>query len=201
MSHFVVSALLTVSRLDIEVGERALIKTFQLSVEPGMLIEITGPNGCGKTTLLRYLAGIRRVNSGCIDIHNTPYVYIGQKPGLNASMTVYENLAWLTCNANQQVSKGQLLNALDRVGLSKFRDKSVGSLSAGQARRCSLALLLAVKAKLWLLDEPLTALDRTAINWLKRTVTVHRENRGGAIIATHGTLGLPDTTTIDLDAT
>lgn len=192
--------LLNVTGLLVEVGERPLLTDFNLKVEPGSLIEIKGANGSGKTTLLRYLAGIRRAHKGKIDYRGHGFAYVGQKPGLNVSMTVIENLKWITQNADQQIARSDLLEALANVGLRSRHDTQVGELSAGQVRRCGLASLLVLNAKTWLLDEPLTSLDESAANWLRDSISAHREDSGAAVVATHTTLGLPDTVTIDLDA-
>ncbi|MCY4095491.1 MAG: heme ABC exporter ATP-binding protein CcmA [Gammaproteobacteria bacterium] len=193
------STLLQVSGLEIEVAERPLLTNFNLNVEPGALIEIKGPNGSGKTTLLRHLAGIRRAHKGSIDFRDHSFAYVGQKTGLNVSLTVYENLRWLTRNADRNTSELELIRALSDLGLKSRRDTLVGALSAGQVRRCGLASLLALDANIWLLDEPLTSLDESAIDWLKGAITSQRATNGAAIVATHATLGLPETVTIDLN--
>ena len=191
--------LLTVAGLLVEVAERPLLTNFDLKVEEGALIEIKGPNGSGKTTLLRYLAGIRRAHRGTVDYRDQDFVYIGQKPGLNASLTVFENLRWLTQNADHDISDSDLLLALSDLSLKSKRDTLVGALSAGQVKRCGLASLIALNTKIWLLDEPLTSLDEVAVDWLKHAISSHRSDDGAAIVATHASLGLPDTTTIDLN--
>ena len=200
MTESSVSPLLNVSGLLVEVGERPLLTDFHLKVDAGSLIEIKGSNGSGKTTLLRYLAGIRRAHTGTIDYRGQGFAYVGQKAGLNASLTVFENLKWITQNADQHISEADLVGALADLGLKSRRDTQVGALSAGQARRCGLASLLVLHAKTWLLDEPLTSLDESAINWLRDAISDHRAQSGAAVVATHATLGLPDTLTIDLDA-
>ena len=200
MTETSTSALLSVAGLLVEVAEQPLLSDFNLQVDPGTLIEIKGPNGSGKTTLLRYLAGIRRAQKGSVDYRDKDFVYVGQKPGLSMSLTVFENLRWITQNADQDISDSDLLIALSVLGLKSRRDTLVGELSAGQVKRCGLASLLALEAKIWLLDEPLTSLDEAAVNWLKNAITAHRADYGAAIVATHTSLGLPDTTTIDLNA-
>ena len=194
------STLLTVSTLLVEVGERPLLSDFNLKVAPGAMIEIKGSNGSGKTTLLRYLAGIRRAHQGSVNYQGNRFAYVGQKPGLNSSMTAFENLKWITQNADQEVTDLDIFDALADLGLKSRRNTLVGALSAGQVRRCGLASLLVLNANVWLLDEPLTSLDESAIAWLRASIASHRAARGAAIIATHATLGLPDTLTIDLDA-
>ena len=182
-----------------EVAERPLLTDFNLNIEAGALVEIRGSNGSGKTTLLRHLAGIRRAREGSIVRRDHAFVYVGQKPGLNGALTAYENLQWLTQNADQRVSESDLVLALSELGLSSRRDTPVGELSAGQVRRCGLASLVALKAEIWLLDEPLTSLDESAVIWLKDAISAHRADEGAVIVATHATLALPNTLTIDLN--
>lgn len=200
MTQAATSALLSVSGLLVEVAERPLLTDFDLEVEAGSLIEIKGPNGSGKTTLLRYLAGIRRAHTGVIEYRGHCIAYVGQKPGLNAALTAFENLKWITQNADQAISDPELIGALAGLGLESRRDTPVGELSAGQVRRCVLASLLALDAEIWLLDEPLTSLDESAVQWLKESISSHRSAQGAVIVSTHATLGLPDTNTIHLDA-
>ena len=199
MSQARTAALLKVDGLLVEVAERPLLTDFSLNVEPGDLIEIKGSNGSGKTTLLRHLAGIRRARKGLIDFRNHRLAYVGQKSGLNVTLTAFENLRWITQNADQDTSEHDLLLALSSLGLKSRRNTPVGELSAGQVRRCGLASLLALDAEIWMLDEPLTSLDESAASWLKDAITSHRASDGAAIVATHATLGLPDTVTIDLN--
>ena len=200
MSECSAMPLLTVSALLVEASERPLLVDFNLDVEPGMLIEISGLNGAGKTTLLRYLAGIRRAYRGTIDYHGHGFAYVGQKPGLNSSFTVMENVKWITQNSHQRVAEADLNDVLADLGMKSRRDTPVGSLSAGQIRRCGLACLRVLNAKIWLLDEPLTSLDASGVDWLKESLSTHRARDGAAIVATHSTLNLPDTQFIDLNA-
>ena len=193
------STLLEVSGLLVEVDEQPLLTDFNLRLEAGALVEIKGPNGSGKTTLLRYLAGIRRTHKGSIDYLGHRYAYVGQKSGLNAAMTVFENLKWITRNADHDISESDLLSALEDLGIKSRRNTLVGALSAGQVRRCGLASLVVLDANVWLLDEPLTSLDDAAITWLNTSIASHRAQNGAAIIATHTTLGFPDTETVDLN--
>lgn len=192
------STLLTVSDLAVEVGGRAILKNVNFKVKAGSLIELRGDNGSGKTTLLRYIAGIRHINSGQVDLHDTTYAYLGQKTSGNVSLTALEHIRWLVRIADKSVGEESLVAALTQVLLKKQLNKPLGTLSAGQARLCSLASLLVLKAQLWLLDEPLTALDEVAVSWLKAILGTHRERGGAAIVATHTSLTLADTEFITL---
>ena len=92
------------------------------------------------------------------------------------------------------------MEALSQVGLRSCLDTPVGSLSAGQARRCCLARLIAANVPLWLMDEPLTSLDDSGTTWLTDEIAAHTADGGAAVVATHSHLGLPNTVTINLDA-
>ena len=194
------TSLLNAINLTVEVAEQPLITDFSMRVETGGLIELKGSNGSGKTTLMRTLAGIRGVSVGAIERASDSFVYLGQKAGLNDSMTSIENLNWYVGLTDQSVAETSLRQALEELGLRSYVNTPVGSLSAGQARRCALARLAVMKCNLWLLDEPLTSLDESAIAWLQSQITIHRTNGGAAVVATHSSLNLEDTTTIDLDA-
>ena len=192
--------LLRAINLSVEVAEQPLISNFNMRVEAGGLIELKGSNGSGKTTLMRTLAGIRRASAGSIERVGESFVYLGQKAGLNESMTSIENLGWYARLTDQSATDTTLRRALDDLGLRSHTDKPIGSLSAGQARRCALARLAVSKSQLWLLDEPLTSLDESAMGWLRSRITAHRSGGGAAVVATHTSLNLEQTTTIDLDA-
>ena len=192
--------LLSVTDLDVQVGGRSLIQNLSFKVSAGDLVEIRGENGVGKTTLLRYLAGIRRLSTGRIDYPDESLVYLSQKTGGSPSLTALEHLRWLTRIANEKVDDARLLPALERLGLQKLKDKPLGTLSAGQTRRCTLASLLVLDVKLWLLDEPLTSLDEDAGEWLRDAITTHRAQNGAALVATHSSLSLPNTTSLNLQA-
>lgn len=190
--------LLVLSNVDVEVGDQTILVDFSLQVQPGMLVELRGANGAGKTTLLKYMAGIRRVNRGRIDCDDDGLVYLGQKLGGSASLTVLEHLRWVIRIAESEVDDQALMATVRELGLRSQRNKLLSTLSAGQARRAVLAALKVVKSKLWLLDEPLTSLDDSGASWLKAMITNHREQGGAAIVATHTSLGLADTQTVSL---
>lgn len=191
--------LLSVSQLAIEVGDRVLCPAFDLHVHSGDLVEIRGTNGSGKTTLLRYLIGTKRSVTAKIQRFEEKFVYVGQQLGLTSSLTTLENLRWFAGINDSRTSDADLKEVLAKVGLHGEDNKPVGALSAGQARRCSLAKLVISDAKLWLLDEPLTSLDDAAAAWLSETIEGHRAGGGAAVVATHLSLGLQNTASISLD--
>lgn len=172
------------------------------SLAAGGALVVTGPNGAGKSTLLRALAGLLPLAAGAIDV--TPSGdgdramlchYVGHADALKASLTVAENLgfwsAMLTLETKFTAAVAlRLEEALDCLGLGHVADIPAAYLSAGQKRRAALARLLVAPRPLWLLDEPLTSLDRSGQAALAKLIETHLANGGLLIAATHAALGL-----------
>ncbi|MYD43600.1 MAG: heme ABC exporter ATP-binding protein CcmA [Gammaproteobacteria bacterium] len=190
--------LLTISNLNVEVADKVLFPNLSLQVREGELVEIHGANGVGKSTLLRYIIGTRRSPNGTLIRVSDDVVYVGQKSGLNPTLTPLENLRWFTQITGSKRTPKELMGALMQVGLGSFMRTPTGALSAGQIRRCGLAKLVVSDAKLWVLDEPLTSLDASATEWLREAISEHRNKNGAVICATHASLGLPAATTLQL---
>lgn len=165
-----------------ERGGRELFRDLSFTLERGALLELRGPNGSGKSTLLRALAGLFPDVEGEIETHQL--AYFGHRGGLSPSLTVAENLAWfsgLAGSANVDVAA-----LLQRVDVP-YPDRLLAQLSAGQQRRIGLARLLmtSVAKPLWLLDEPLTALDASGEVLVGELIEEHLATGGGVICATH----------------
>lgn len=197
---------LLIEDLSVARGERILLGGISLRLGSGQIAEVTGPNGVGKSTLLRAIAGFFPLRSGRMSWVESEAAdsallaerlhYVGHLDGLKSALTARENL---------EIGLGFLgrdrrtaLQALDRVELAHVLDLPVGYLSAGQRRRVALARLLIVDRPLWLLDEPLTALDGHARALLKAIVASHLGGGGLALAATHEPLGLPGTIQVRL---
>jgi heme exporter protein A len=174
--------LLSLREVAVTRGYRALLAGINLDIKPGELWQLTGPNGSGKTSLLRAIAGLIRVGvSGTIDRPET-LLFQGHAPGLKGLLTPVENL---------QSHPGGLIDAesdrvreaLAAVGLLTSLNTPVMQLSAGQQRRVGLARLWLSKSSLWLLDEPFTAIDRQGTTLLEDKLRNHCE-RGGAVVFT-----------------
>ena len=163
----------------------------ELTVEAGALIELRGANGSGKSTLLRGLAGLRRLDAGHVERH-AEIEYLGHKPGLSERLTPLENVRWLLAQRGCVVDVEAVQAAMSRVGLEDARYDLCGALSAGQLRRAALVRLIVGTAKLWLLDEPLTALDQEGAGLVRQLVADHRAQGGGVVCATHGDLQAED---------
>jgi len=181
--------LLTVENLALARGGRQLFAGLGFSVAPGGLLLLRGPNGAGKSSLLLTLAGILRPAAGRLDWHaeEPPKLHVlSHQPGVKPRLTLLENLSfWRAVNGPSGIAPQA---ALDRVGLGDLGALDAGYLSAGQTKRLALARLLVTERRLWLLDEPLAALDAEGDTLVARLIA-DRVAAGGAVIAaTHDDL-------------
>lgn len=172
-------------------GDLHLCEAVEAQMTAGQVWQLVGENGTGKTTLLLMLAGILPVQSGRLIWRGQPAsewsaIYIGHASGLNHSLSVLDNLKFL-CGLNaQSVTTDQLFAAVEQVGLAGYEFVPVARLSSGQKRRVQLARLwLPNPAELWLLDEPLTALDVQMVAALNMRLTAHVQGGGRVILTSH----------------
>ena len=182
-------------------GDRLLFRDVNFSLAPGGLLELRGPNGGGKTSLLRILCGLSSPANGEVRWNGTnirtlreeyfaSLAYVAHLNGVKDEFTALENLLAAGRVSGHELSKTESEATLERVGLINQRHLPTRVLSAGQRRRLTLARLLAIRAKLWLLDEILTSLDDKGVDLVRRLITGHIDTGGLAIVATHQDLNL-----------
>lgn len=194
-----------------ERDQRELFASLSLKLEPGHVLQVAGPNGSGKTSLLRILAGLLPPSAGDIrygsesvyrssgrEAWRQQRLYIGHAPAVKGALTAEENLAWL-CAMSTPVTTEQIWAALDQVGLRGFEDVPCHNLSAGQQRRVALARLYLEQHPVWILDEPFTAIDKAGVATLEAHIMRHAEQGGLVIMTTHHGLDhLPGVRCLDL---
>lgn len=192
--------VLQVDQLEIWRGEHRLVHDFSFSARPGDIIHLKGPNGSGKTSLLRCLAGLSLPDAGSIHWFSKEYRgrvgpeararcrFVGHLDGLKGGLDVRENLLVLQalCGAGGDVDE-----AIRDAGLASRASVLAQRLSAGQRRRAALAQLRLGLADAWLLDEPFTALDVEAVALIGSWIAKHVAGGGVVVLTTHQPLPEP----------
>jgi heme exporter protein A len=181
-------------------GERHVLKGVSLQLHPGELLHISGPNGTGKTTLLRVATGLLRPEQGTVSwrgrpIHQTradyqaALAYGAHDPALKGDLTALENLHF-SVGLKRKVSSAELHAALASTGVGACADLPTRVLSAGQRRRVTMARILAMQAPLWLLDEPFANLDAEGNVLVSELLRSHVVAGGSALVVAHHDLTL-----------
>lgn len=182
-------------------GGRLLFEGFTLDLKAGDAALIAGPNGIGKSSLLRLLAGLAKADRGTLslcgtihdddpEVYRAQLSYLGHLNAIKAPLSVQENLSFW--------AKGNSESALDAMDIADLAHTPARFLSAGQKRRLALARVIASQTKLWLLDEPASGLDQKSRDHLDKAITHHRDGGGMVIAVAHGDLHLPHAQGVDL---
>jgi heme exporter protein A len=194
------SALLETRDLSCNRNDRLLFEHLDFVLEPGQMLVVEGPNGCGKTSLLRILTGLRLADRGEILWRGDPIdrlagdyyeqvAYVGHHDGVKHELSCLENLR--LARAMGMPSTADLDDVLEQVNLYAYGETEVGSLSAGQKRRLALARLLATDSMLWILDEPFTSLDKVSMSMFTSLFEQHLQRQGLIVMTSHHDISLP----------
>jgi heme exporter protein A len=205
--HIEPLAELSVQNLACVQGRRHLYSGLSFCVRAGQVLLVTGENGAGKTSLLKQLTGSYPLSAGSIcwqgmDIHHDDSNYLqemlwlGHQPPFKPEISARDQLTLLyALRPNADCSPEQ---ALARVGLGKRGHQLVSSFSAGMQRRLALASLLVCEARIWLLDEPQTALDAAGIQQFESLITEFTEQGGCVVMTSHHPVRLDAVSVIPL---
>lgn len=192
--------MLATANLFCERDERVLFSNLGFSLEGAGVLQVQGANGSGKTTLLRVLAGLNADYSGEIrwqgepvaqvrELYHQALFYMGHSPAINKTLTPLQNLRWY-CATQGYRDDAAIHSALASQGLQGYADIPCYQMSAGQQRRVSLARMQLSAARLWILDEPFTALDKQGVADLEQRIASFAEQGGAVILTTHHSLQL-----------
>jgi len=184
-------------------GDRCLFQNLSFALETGQLLVIEGPNGSGKTSLLRGIAGLLDFETGhvhwsgkAIRTHEQAFradlVWLSHRIGCKGDLNLVENLRF---EAGLRATDDTRMDAvLDRLSLSRLTELPLRVLSAGQQRRVALARMLLAEARLWMMDEPFTNLDRAGQQLVTELISDHLADGGGCIVASHQALDIDGST-------
>ena len=177
-------------------GDRCLFSNVDFALGAGEWLHVRGENGSGKTSLLRLIAGLAQPAAGRVEwngqaihdageLYRQDLLYLGHHAAVKEDLSALENLKFAAALDQGSLSDADALRALHRFGFKGREQLPVRVLSAGQKRRVLLARLLTRPAKLWILDEPFTALDVRAVDLLADVVREHLAGGGMALMTSH----------------
>jgi heme exporter protein A len=188
------SPLLSAKNLTCIREDRLLFDELSFDINAGDIVQVEGPNGSGKTSLLRILSGLSQPYDGkvfyrnqsiesCREEFHLNLLYCGHLAGIKGEMTAQENLAFnIALHGDNPYNQ---LHSLTKVNLNGFEDSLASHLSAGQHRRIALARLYQSVAPIWILDEPFTAIDKQGVADLEQLLLQHAQRGGCVVLTTH----------------
>ena len=196
MTDGTTESALTIDALSCMRGDRVLFRDLSFALGNGDLVHLKGHNGSGKTTLLRALAGLLLPEAGEVrwegrnirklrEEYSRHLLYLGHLNGIKGDLTAVENLRIAATLDGFDLPEARAWDILGEIGLKGHEDLPSKHLSQGQKRRVALARLRANDARIWILDEPFTALDVAAVEMLQDVIRRHLQRNGMAIITTH----------------
>jgi len=190
-------ALLEIRGLELWRGDRHILRNLSFAVRPGQLVQVVGPNGVGKTTLLRAVCGLLPPESGEVrwrgrtvrrgvtrDEFHAEIAYLAHANALKGDLTGEENL-WFSVELRRTAIVSDYADTLNALSLTGCAGLPARVLSAGQRRRVSLARILMSQATLWILDEPTTNLDAAGFALVERCIGEHLDRGGSVLVAAH----------------
>ncbi len=191
---------LCVEKVHVWRGDRHVLRGVSLDLHRGELMHVSGPNGTGKTTLLRVVSGLLRPEQGAVAWqgrsiaataveYQSALAYASHEPALKGDLTALENLRF-TVGLKRRVTAAELRSSLERTGVGTCADLPARVLSAGQRRRVAMARVLAFRADLWLLDEPFTNLDGSGSTLVSALLAEHVRQGGAALVVAHHDLNV-----------